>query len=165
MASEQCNPRFCHKIFVSFRSTTPASITCPQLARNPAKQPGLIFLSRPGCCRSVCEISRPGIAFQRLKKCAIHRQIAANTITASTTIRRRSSNSPRRSLMHVRQSGQGNLNIPIYDRCTSREICMAEIQSEAYVGVARLAECATASYAMRPSEGKSPCCTHVSRNK
>jgi hypothetical protein len=70
---------------------------------------------------------------QRRKKCAIHRQIGANTITASTTIRRRSSNSPRRSLIHIRQSGQGNLNTPIYDPYTSREICGAEIQSEAYV--------------------------------
>jgi hypothetical protein len=85
-----------------------------------------------GAVDQLCEISKPEIVSQRLKKCAIHRQIAANTITASITIRKRSSNSPRRSLMHVRQSGQGNLNTPIYDRCTSREIRMAEIQSQAY---------------------------------
>jgi hypothetical protein len=95
---------------------------------SPRPQPGdqpLDYFWRRGCCRSVCETSKPGIASQRLKKCAIQRQTAANTITASIVIRRRSSNSPRRSLIRIRQSGQGNLNTPIYDPCTSREICSA----------------------------------------
>src|SRR5258708_37585944 len=36
-ASAQCNPRFCHKLFAAFRSTTLTSIACQLLSRNPRK--------------------------------------------------------------------------------------------------------------------------------
>ena len=84
----------------------------------------------------------------------------SNTITVSTTIRRRSSNSPRRSLMHVRQSGQGDLNTPIYGPYTSREICVTEIQSEPYVEV-RGWQHALRLVTHAAFRRESPCCTHV----
>ena len=89
----------------------------PQLARNPVKQPFDFFLeawvlsiSLRNWPNSSESTSKSGIESQRLRKCASQRQIAANTIIASTTISRRSSNSLRRSLITSDSPGRA---IPI----------------------------------------------------